>query len=51
MYKYRNFLLPAVPTLLKIFTAILGAAKTNILAGPSCVTGPAELNEMVQYIC
>jgi hypothetical protein len=51
-----NFSSPAAPNCRK-FPKNLGmsrqlweVAETKISAGPSRVTGPAELNEMVQYV-
>ena len=38
-----------MPKILGMSRQLWEVAKTKISAGPSCVTGPAELNEMVQY--
>ena len=49
--KYRNFLLPAALNCQKnlgMSQQLWEGAETKILAGPSHVTRPAELNEIVQ---
>jgi hypothetical protein len=51
--KYRKISLPAALNCQKFLgmsRQLLEGAETKISAGPSRVTGPAKLNEMVQYV-